>query len=317
MTDFLEQAGWSDAVATPIAGDASARRYARLTKGADSAILMQDPDGDIPRFCHIARHLLSIGLSAPRILAEAPDTLLLEDLGDRLIARLATDPQTEQTHYLQATDALIALHAHPPPSGLSVATPTALAQATDLAAIHYAALPELAQPLAAALEPVLAAHAMPQAVCVLRDYHAENILDLPGRAGPARAGLLDFQDALVGHRAYDLASLIFDVRRDLFPGTAEACIQHYCTATETDRTAFDTAIAVLSAQRNLRILGVFARLAALRGKPGYLSYLPRTWAHVMTALAHPVLAPVRAVVDQLPPPTPAYLDTLAQRAGGA
>ena len=130
---FLSDAGWSDATREPLAGDASSRRYTRLRRGEDRAILMQDPDGDTALFARLSRHLLSLGLSAPRILAEAPGLLLLEDLGDGLIARLATDPETEKRLYLTATDALIALHQHAPPADLPEASPQYLAVMTDLA----------------------------------------------------------------------------------------------------------------------------------------------------------------------------------------
>ncbi len=145
---------------------------------------------------------------------------------------------------------------------------------------------------------------------VLRDYHAENILMLPGRTGAARAGLLDFQDAFTGHAAYDLVSLCRDVRRDVRPETEEACITAYLNATGEDPEAFRGAYAVLGVQRNLRILGVFARLAA-NGKPRYLDFLPRTWALLQEQLAHPALAPLRPIIEALPAPTPDHIESLA------
>ena len=318
MTDsFLAKAGWAEATATPIAGDASARRYTRLAKGAARAILMDDPDGDTALFARLSRHLLSLGLSAPEILAEAPGKLLLEDLGDGLIARLAIDPDTEKRLYLSATDALVALHQHAPPPDLPKADPQHLAAMTDLAFTCYAANAGLAPPpgtmeaCAQAFERALAAHAPETDVMILRDYHAENILWLPERQGPARAGLLDFQDALQGHRAYDLVSLIEDARRDVAPETAEAAIRHYLGATGLPETPFRTALAVLGAQRNLRILGVFARLAATRGKPGYIDLIPRVWGHLQADLRHPALAEVAAILHPaLPAPTPEILQRL-------
>jgi aminoglycoside/choline kinase family phosphotransferase len=307
---FLERAGWSGAQAEPLAGDASARRYTRLRRGTDRAILMHDPDGDTGRFAALARYLRSLGLSAPEVLADAPEMLLLEDLGDGLLARLAADPTREIALYAMATDALIALHSHPAPDWLAIATPETLAQATDLAFTRYAGRPDLADPAAVALRPLLAEHAPPRGVCVLRDYHAENILHLPDRDGVAQAGLLDFQDAVVGHPAYDLASLITDARRDLRPGTAEACIARYCAASGVPRGPFEAALAVLGVQRNLRILGVFARLALERRKPGYLTLLPRVWAHLQAGLAHPALAPLRPALAALPAPTPATIARL-------
>ena len=318
MTDlFLAKAGWAEATATPIAGDASARRYTRLAKGAARAILMDDPDGDTALFARLSRHLLSLGLSAPEILSEAPGKLLLEDLGDGLIARLATDPETEKRLYLAATGALVALHRHAPPPDLRKADPRHLAAMTDLAFTCYAAnagsapQPGTMQACAQAFERALTAHAPETDVMILRDYHAENILWLPDREGSARAGLLDFQDALQGHRAYDLVSLIEDARRDVAPETAEAAIRHYIGATGLLETPFRTALAVLGAQRNLRILGVFARLAANRGKPGYIDLIPRVWGHLQADLRHPALAEVAAILHPaLPAPTPEILQRL-------
>lgn len=317
MTDFLTDAGWADATQTPLAGDASARRYARLWRDPETAILMDDPEGDTALFARLARHLRALGLSAPRILAEAPGKLLLEDLGDGLIARLCTDVATEKRLYLCATDALIGLHRHPPAADLPVADAKRLAQMTDLAFDCYA---KAAQPkdyddaradTIAAFEGILAQHAPDCDVMVLRDYHAENILWLPDRKAEARAGLLDFQDALVGHRAYDLVSLIEDARRDLRPGIAETCIRHYVGATGINDGPFRAALAVLGAQRNLRILGVFARLAASRGKPGYVDLIPRVWAHLQADLEHPALTPVAPLLKaMLPAPTHDVLQRL-------
>ncbi|MCR8549594.1 phosphotransferase [Salipiger sp. P9] len=314
---FLARAGWDAARAMPLAGDASARRYTRLARGGETAILMEDPEGDTALFARLARHLTALGLSAPRILAEAPGLLLLEDLGDGLIARLATDPETEKRLYIAATDALIALHRHAPPAELPQADPPRLAAMTDLAFDCYAAgaghrpAADAARICAGAFETALRQHAADTDVMILRDFHAENILWLPARAGAARAGLLDFQDALQGHRAYDLVSLIEDARRDVLPETAEAVIRHYLDATGLPDAPFRSALAVLGAQRNLRILGVFARLAASRGKPHYIDLIPRVWGHLQSDLSHPALAGIATLLQEtLPAPTPERLQRL-------
>ncbi|SMX32548.1 aminoglycoside phosphotransferase family protein [Maliponia aquimaris] len=310
MSALLHQAGWDNARVEPLAGDASARRYWRLFRDGGTAIHMIDPEGDTALFARLARHLCGIGLSAPRILAEAPGELLIEDLGDGLIARLATDPTTEADLYQLATDALVALHRFPPPKGLPLASPERLATMTDLAFIHYTRAPDLLPRVAEAFVPLLMAHALPADVMVLRDYHAENILFLPDRSGAAQAGLLDFQDALQGHRAYDLVSLLEDARRDVSPDTREACIAHYLAATDLPEAPFRASLCVLGAQRNLRILGVFARLAATRGKPRYIDLIPRVWGHLQTDLAHPALSPIRNLLTDLPPPDANHLERL-------
>jgi hypothetical protein len=169
-----------------------------------------------------------------------------------------------------------------------------------------------AAPEAAALfEPLLRAHAAAAEVTILRDYHAENILDLPDRRGAARAGLLDFQDAMVGHRAYDLVSLLHDIRRRVGPQASAACIARYLAATGQDGAAFDAAFHLLGAQRNLRILGVFARLATDHAKPRYLALLPAVWDRLQHELRHPVLAPLRGFLDRvLPAPDAALIERL-------
>lgn len=316
MTPFLENAGWGNAEQAPLAGDASARRYIRLTKGTDTAILMQDPEGDVDLFARLANHLRNLNLSAPTIFAQAPGLLLIEDLGDGLIARLAKDPDRETQLYLVAVDALLALHNHPAPASLPTASPKVLAQMTDVAFDCYATGAGCPNPAArddviAAFEPILNDHAAPQNIMVLRDYHAENILWLGHRKGARRAGLLDFQDALQGHRAYDLISLIEDARRDVSPQTSQACITHYLAKSGVPEQAFRMSLAVLGAQRNLRILGVFARLAATRGKPHYIDLIPRVWAHLQHDLSDPALTPIRTILRQtLPEPTPAVLQRL-------
>lgn len=309
---FLARAGWGDARSRPLAGDASSRRYTRLNRNGESAILMEDPEGDVALFARLARHLTGIGLSAPRIWVEdaGQGLLLIEDLGDGLIARLATDPATERALYLTATDALLALHDHPPPPDLPVADPERLARMTDLAFIHYADAPEAKDAAQKAFLPILAEHAVPADVMMLRDYHAENILDLPERPGPARAGLLDFQDAMVAHRAYDLVSLLEDARRDVAEETRAACIDRYLSRTGLEAETFLAAFSVLGAQRNLRIVGVFARLAALRGKPSYIDLIPRVWSHLQRDLSHPALAPLRPFLAALPAPEAVHLERL-------
>ncbi len=316
MTAFLDQAGWGQATQTPLAGDASSRRYKRLTQNGDSAILMEDPDGDVALFARLSNHLLDLGLSAPKIYAQAPGLLLIEDLGDGLIARLSTAPQQEKPLYLAAVDALVELHQHPAPADIPTASPDVLAQMIDVAFDCYAngagcKESDAKDATIQTFTPILESYAPAQNIMILRDYHAENILWLPNRDGPARAGLLDFQDALVGHPAYDLVSLIQDARRDVSPATSEACIAHYLQHASVEETAFRTSLFVLGAQRNLRILGVFARLAATRGKPQYIDMIPRVWHHLQTDLQHPVHPPIKSILDSaLPAPSADILQRL-------
>ncbi|MYF07949.1 MAG: phosphotransferase, partial [Rhodospirillaceae bacterium] len=138
---------------------------------------------------------------------------------------------------------------------------------------------------------------------VLRDYHVDNLMELPGRAGVAACGLLDFQDALIGSPAYDLVSLVADARRDIRPALRDAMVERYLAAFPAlDRADFLAAAAMLSAQRNCKIIGIFTRLMARDGKQAYLQHIPRVWRLLEADLAHPALAPVRAWLDKAVPP---------------
>ncbi len=326
---FLAAAGWGAAARRPLAGDASPRRYHRLEAHGHRAVLMDAPPElgeDVGPFVGVTRLLRARGLSAPEVLAEdrAAGLLLLEDLGDGLFARLcAAEPALEGELYAAAVD-LLAERAAPAPGSLAPYDAGALLAEARLAVEWYLAAPGEPGPpaglaeefdglLAAALAPVAEA----RGALVLRDYHAENLLWLPERAGLARVGLLDYQDALAGHPAYDLVSLLEDARRDTAPELAEAMRGRFLAARpDLEAEAFAAAYAVLGAQRNLKILGIFARLCLRDGKPRYLELLPRVWGHLARDLAHPALAPLAAwVARHLPPPEPARRAAFARGAG--
>lgn len=324
-TAFLAAAGWGDAERRHLAGDASNRRYERLRRGGRTAVLMDaDParGEDVRPFLRIARHLLAQGFGAPRILAEdvAAGFLLLEDLGDRVFAReLEAAPQTEAELYAAAIDLLADLHARPLPWGIAPYAPREMGRLAALAVEWYLpgatgqpAPAALADRLAAEVERLCAPLMSGHQVLVLRDYHAENLIWLPERRGNARVGLLDFQDARAGHPAYDLVSLTEDARRDTTPQLRMAMEARYCAATGTDPATFRRAAAILAAQRNLRIMGVFARLGLRDAKPGYIALMPRVWAHLMRDLEDPGLARLRRLVhDHLPAPGADVRDRLA------
>lgn len=324
LQDFVVASGWGDAARTLLAGDASARRYWRLKQGAARAVLMDSPSGqadDPAAFVRIARHLRTQGLSAPEVLAADLDQgfLLLEDLGDDLYARVTADPAMETPLYTAAADVLAHLQAAPPPATLPDLPDLSAADWADATTVvldWYVFAATGARPDPAAftteLTEALSRHADGPRVLILRDYHAENLLWLPAREGLAKVGLLDFQLAQMGQPAYDLVSLVQDARRDVAPATAAATVRRFADATGAE--GIDTAIAVLGAQRGLRILGVFARLCVEGGKPGYLPLIPRVWGQVQANLAHPALARLRAVCEGLlPPPTPATLERIARR----
>ncbi|WP_297770464.1 phosphotransferase [uncultured Roseovarius sp.] len=324
LRGFVAGTDWAGAAIAPLAGDASNRRYLRLKHGETgaSAVLMDAPPErgeDVRPFVRIAGHLAEHGLSAPHILAQddAQGFLLLEDLGDALFARVIPEaPDIQEPLYAAATDLLVELHRHPPPSGLKPYGPAAMTETAALVFDWYYA-GAIAAPCAQRAQALDALHALLSAragaadVIVLRDYHAENLLWLPERSGVARVGLLDFQDAMSGHRAYDLVSVLQDARRDVPQDLETAMIARYCAATGQDAVHFNAAYHVLGAQRNLRILGVFARLCMRDGKAHYVDLIPRVWGLLQRDLAHEALAPLAELLrDVLPAPTPDVLDRL-------
>lgn len=312
IADFLRDSGWGAAAKEEIAGDASGRRYARLVRqGGETAILMDAPPEtgeDVRPFLAIAGHLLSLDLSAPRVLAEdaAAGFLLLEDFGNGLFAQLITADRTrERPLYLAAADTLAALHRSPPPAGLVRFTPAEMADLVRVLFDWYAtAIPaDGAEDVVERLRSILERAAPEPTVLALRDFHAENLVWLPGREGVRRVGLLDFQDAVIAHPAYDLVSLLHDARRDVSKQTRRATLRHYLDLTGHAERSFEAAAAALSVQRNLRILGVFARLARRDGKIGYLRLLPRVWRLMLRELDHGDLAELReAILGVVPPP---------------
>jgi aminoglycoside/choline kinase family phosphotransferase len=309
-----------------LAGDASNRKYFRLHRPDGSTAVLMDADPakgeDVRPFVHVARHLSGLGLSAPRLLAadDRNGFLLLEDLGDALFARvIPAAPDLEIPLYQAATEALITLHAHPVASGLKAYDAATMTPLAGLAWVWYrrGILGDQAGivPFSTAFAPLLAQIAPTQPVMILRDYHAENLLWLPDRTGAARVGLLDFQDAMTGHPAYDLVSLLQDARRDVPASVERAMIAHYIGRTGQE-AGFDAAYHLLGVQRNLRILGVFARLSLRDAKPHYINLIPRVWGHLDRSLSHPALAPVADLIrHSLPEPTPDLLQRLRDQWG--
>ena len=348
--EFLRRSGWGHARVTPLPGDASTRRYARLEMDGRGTLLMDQPQGsesppapeqageaerqalgynavarlagaDTKRFQAVAEHLQSRGLTAPQIHAadHAQGFVILEDFGDGLFADVLADGGDEEELYKAAVEVLAKLHAEAAPARLAPGMPlydydqAALLAETDL-------LTEWFLPLALGRAATPAEHAEHRAlwraaldgiadhdrVLVHRDYHAQNLIWMPGRAGLSRVGLIDFQDAVAGSRAYDLVSLIEDARRDVSPALAERATAHYLAVMRAqgipvDEAQFRTEMAVMAAQRNAKIVGVFARLYTRDGKARYLAFLPRVWGYLARDLSHPALAGLQAWYDRVIP----------------
>ena len=312
---FLQTTDWATARRAPLAGDASNRRYERMYLNGETAVFMDAPPEkgeDVRPFIAIAEYLLSLGLSAPRILARNTDLgfLILEDLGDDLFARVVLgDPSAEEELYTAATDALIALHQAQPPQIPEYDVP----MMTDLAATAFTRYKAgvtghldaaEAEHFRDIFKPLLARLTAGPKVLAQRDYHAENLLWLPQRTGIARVGMLDFQDAMLCHPAYDLVSILQDARRDVSPETEEQMIAHYLTQSSMEPIAFRAAYAALGVQRNLRILGVFAKLSLDMGKTHYVDLIPRVWGLLQRDLDHDALSGIAPFLrDALPKPS--------------
>lgn len=304
--EFLTTCGWTDARIEPLAGDASFRRYFRVIRGDRQAVLMDaPPPHEDPRpFIAVAEWLQAVGLTAPQILGRDLERglLLLADLGDdRFKERLDAEPDLERSLYEAATDLLVKLHGEPPMAGLPPHGLVQWLEELDLFIDWYG--PAVGLDLDRAtwrdtwqqlLAPLETDGLGP--VTVLRDYHAENVMLVAGRDGVERLGLLDFQDALCGHPAYDLASMLEDARRDVPPVIERAMIDRYIAATG-DGKAFEKAYWALAAQRNTRILGVFVRLWKRDGKPHYRAFQPRMWGLLERDLARPGMEMIKAWFD--------------------
>ena len=303
---FLAEHGWEGADIRPLAGDASFRRYFRVHRGRDTAVLMDAPPEheDIGPFLTIAGHLLNRGFLPPRPLAidRGRGLLLLEDFGDdRVGPLLQREPGRERAIYEAAIGILARLSDQPAPEDVAPYDEAAMAREVLLFTEWYAPALGLEVDEAGFMdswrqvwsEVVELAGRSP--VLVLRDYHADNLMVLPDRS---ELGLLDFQDALAGHAAYDLVSLLQDARRDVAPELEEAMIALYCErAKVADRDLFRSHYEILGAQRNTKILGIFTRLWKRDGKPFYPTMHPRIWNYLERNLSHPALGPVRAWFD--------------------
>ena len=333
---FIAESGYSDALRTRMQGDASTRSYERLALGDKRAILMNSPrrpdgppvrDGkpynaiahladNVVPFVAMANGLRHYGFSAPIIQHADLDhgLLIIEDLGDEPVVR-GEPPAPILERYETAVDVLLALHAQRLPDALTVAPNIEHRIPTyDMSAYLIEAellvdwfLPRLDAPIPDSerdsfralwrelLQPAIDS----PATWVLRDFHSPNLLWLPRRDGIARLGLLDFQDAVMGPAAYDLASLLQDARVDVPEQTELALLGRYVRGRshadpDFDPRRFIRMYVTLAAQRASKILGIFARLDMRDGKPQYLRHLPRVWGYLQRSLGHPALESLSA-----------------------
>jgi aminoglycoside/choline kinase family phosphotransferase len=305
----------------PLAGDASFRRYIRVKQDGRSAMLMDAPPEkeDARKYLVIAEYLLKNGYSAPAIMASdiARGFVLLEDFGDDTFTRIlnradaATKEAQERELYEAAVDLLAEWYVKRSTLvDASKFTPglyndRLLLREVSLFAEWY--LPqvlgrdkaeELHDEYMGIWKTVIAETPLAVDTFVHRDYHADNLMWLPERSGVKRVGLLDFQDGVYGDPAYDMVSLLEDARRDVPQAIVQHAIMGYLYASKVDSNDFKTAYAVLGAQRNSKIIGIFVRLAARDNKHHYLDFLPRVWKYLENDLSHPVLQPLAQWIDK-------------------
>jgi N-acetylmuramate 1-kinase len=303
--DFLKTAGWGGADILPLAVDASFRRYFRIIDGERRAVLMDAPPAhEDPRpFIAIAEHLRSQGFSAPEILAAdlSIGLVLIEDFGNiRMRETVDAVPESERSIYSEVVELLADLHRFPA-ADLPLYSLKEYQREVGLFVEWYCPAvgidPDIAGFIKAwdeVLTPVI--KDQEPHITVLRDYHAENIMLIENRDDKSRLGLLDFQDALAGHPAYDLVSMLQDARRDVSPELEAEMLAHYKKLAQP-KGDFDNSYWVLGAQRNTKILGIFTRLWKRDGKAHYLSFQTRMWGLLERDLQHPALALVRQWFD--------------------
>lgn len=316
--DFLRRSGWASGIRHPMTGDLSDRRYERLTlDDGRSAILMDAPPQSnpaTPAFVFMTGWLRDAGLSAPAVLASDIDNglLLLEDLGDEKVSDLVqSDPTLRHAIYDAVLDLLILIRARTSP-GLPCPDASELMRMTTLADQFYPGVaPDGLSAFRTLLQGVLNDLLDAETSVSLRDFHADNLMWLPDRVGLARIGLLDYQDAFLTHPVYDLVSLLTDARIRIEPDFRAEMVNAYAARSLDDPQTLKLAFAAFSAQRNLRILGIFARAARTSGKTMHLEKLPRVFDYFAEALRHPVFAKVsEEALASIPRPTPDIIEAL-------
>jgi hypothetical protein len=310
---FLAKAGWGAAQRGLLAGDASFRRYDRLKRGAETAVLMDAPPPmeNVGPFLNVATLLGGLGFSTPRILAEdrARGLLLLEDLGDNTYTALLRQGRDERSLYELATDALIEVRKRAPESALGTLAvfddARCLREVSLLLDWYWPAIKGSVVPdnvraeFEAAWRATLPGMWKAGKTVALFDFHVDNLLVLPGRQGFRACGLLDFQDAVAGPVPFDLASLLEDVRRHVPQALANAMVDRYLKGNPDLKEAdFRAAYAVSAAQRNTRIAGTFTRLLKRDSKPNYQRFMPRVWELLQQDIAHPAMAAVKDWFDR-------------------
>lgn len=323
---FLNENGWGKAIREKLFSDASFRHYERLSNGEKSIMLMDAPPEkeDIKPFVNVDQYLRRCGFSAPQIYAvdEKNGFILLEDLGNHSFTNVLSGNSpisslyTEADLYHGAIDVLVQLHRSTHPEKVPDYDYSLLMQECRLLIDWYLPnigsqinIKEAGEEYIEIWKDLLSNRKDEEKVPILRDYHADNLMWLPARNGVERVGLLDFQDAVIGSPTYDLVSLLEDARRDVHLETVTSCLKRYLkTRKLLNKKDFITSYAIFAAQRNCKIIGIFARLAIRDNKPRYLNYMPRVWGHLIHDIKHPTLAPLKKWMNKTIPATKRHSD---------
>lgn len=304
-TKWLKSNNWADWTRHPITGDASARSYERLVHpDGRTAILMKapkEPSGSQSAFVALARHLRQSGAAAPEVYAwnDSLGLMVLEDLGAVDFAKhLVARPEDERALYSAAVEILCHVQQARPPRGLKTLTPDIGVEMVSLT-FDWAAPdinPDTRQAIKTELHRLLETVDQTEKALCLRDFHAENLIWRPEKQGRAWIGLLDFQDAILAHPAYDLASLMRDARRDVDPELTDPMIAEFAQRRKMAENDVRRAFHTLAVQRNLRIIGIFERLDKRDGKAGYRKLLPRVFGHLRADLSSPVMEKLQPMI---------------------
>tara|TARA_B100001939_G_scaffold250728_1_gene217673 strand:+ start:11563 stop:12573 length:1011 start_codon:yes stop_codon:yes gene_type:complete len=311
---FARKHGWGNVHWQALTSDASFRQYYRLT-GEDRSVLLMDaaaPYEDIGAYLDMTGHLRKHGFSVPEIFAEdrATGFALIEDFGDATFTRLFTEGRDEESLYLLATDVLVALHQNQRvlDADLPLYDLARMKEEISLfvdwyvpAALGRSATEKERRAFDMAWREVLERVADRPETLVLRDYHVDNLMLLKGRPGVRACGLLDYQDALAGPRAYDLVSLLEDARKDVSADLKARVLHRYAQGCGALSEIFLTDMVILGAQRHTKVAGIFVRLYVRDGKAAYLRHLPRVMKLLETSLNHSALAEVKSVMETMVP----------------
>lgn len=314
--EFLDEHRLASAKRAPITADCSFRSYERIHLSKSKTLILMDapPEKEeVQPFVTMSGYLRENGFSAPEIFQVdvSRGFLLLEDFGDDSYTSVLedvanNDVRQEQEMYRQAIDVIVALQKLPALANVPTYSDDVLLQEAMLFTEWY--LPTLRndpisdhmiQEYAHIWRQLLPYTHILKNVLVLRDYHADNLMLLSEREGVKKVGLLDFQDALIGSPAYDMVSLLEDARRDVSTPVVSSMINYYLSQMpHINRKDFLASYAILGAQRNCKIMGIFARKMARDHDSNYLRFLARVWNHIQNDLKHPLLEPLQIWMEK-------------------